>query len=96
MYKFFDIDDKWKKGFITHKDREHLHFIVIGKIARVISNKENFIDKWAKRVGVTEITDEKAEADIKQLTLNGLINTKAQLENELVDVKSKIKITEVS
>ena len=96
MYKYFDIDDKWGKGFITHEDREHLHFIVIGKIAKVISDKEGEMDVWAKRNDVKEITEEKAEADIKQFQLNGFLNRKADINKELIDIQSKIDALEVS
>ena len=96
MYKYFDIDGKWRKGFITHKDRKDLHFIVIGKIAKVISDKENKIDKWAERIGVAEMAEDKAEADIKQHQLDGLTYEKTRLEASSVGVQSKIDILEVS
>lgn len=95
MYKYFDINDKWGKGFITHKDREHLHFVIIGKVARVISDKEEKIEKWKERVGVIEITGTEAEVDIKQYRLDGLINRKAQTEEELIDIQSKIDALKV-
>ncbi len=95
MLKYYNISDKWGKGFITHDDRQKLKldFTVTGQICKV-TGEEKEIEKWAERTEVKKITEGTALADIKQLTLNGLINTKAQLENELVDVESKI--TEVS
>ena len=91
MYKYFDIDSKWDNGFITYDDRQKLKldFTVTGQICKV-TGEENDIDNWAKRTEVENITEETALADIKQLILNGLISTKAQLEKELVDVESKI------
>ena len=95
MYKYYDIGDKWSKGFITYDDRQKLKldFTVIGQICKV-TGEEKDIEKWAERTEVKKITEEVALADIKQQTFNGLINTKAQLEKELVDVENKI--TEVS
>lgn len=95
MYKYFFISNKWDKGFITHKDREDLDFVVTGKIAKVVGSKENKIDEWADRVEVTEITEVKALADIKQWQLDGFINRKAQIENELVEVQNKIDALKV-
>ena len=91
MYKYFDIDSKWDNGFITYDDRQRLKldFTVTGQICKV-TGEENNIEKWAKRTEVKKITEETALADIKQLTLNGLMNYKVQLEKELVDVESKI------
>jgi len=91
MYKYYNISDKWGKGFITYDDRQKLKldFVVTGQICKV-TGEEKAMEKWAERTEVKKITEEVALADIKQLTLNGLINRKAQLESELIDVESKI------
>ena len=91
MYKYFNISDKWGKGFITYDDRQKLKldFSVTGQICKVTGEEKN-IEKWAERTEVKKITEEVALADIKQQTYNGLINRKAQLGSELIDIKSKI------
>jgi len=91
MLKYYNISDKWCKGFITHNDRQKLKldFVVTGQIAKV-TGKEKDIEKWAARTEVEEITEEVALAAIKQHTLNGLMNRKAQFESELIDIESKI------
>ena len=44
---------------------------------------------------MAEIGEEKALTDIKQMTLNGLINRKVELEKELIGTQNKIDILEV-
>lgn len=91
MYKYYNISDKWGKGFITHDNRQKLKldFVVTGQVCKV-TGEEKDIEKWAERTEVKKITEEVALADIKRMTFNGLINRKAQLESELIDVESKI------
>jgi len=91
MLKYYNISDKWKHGFITHDDRRKLKldFVVTGQICKV-TGEEKDIEKWAERTEVHKITEEVALAEIKQLTFNGLMNKKAQLESELIDIESKI------
>jgi len=91
MYKYYNISDKWGKGFITYNDRQKLKldFTVTGQICKA-TGEEKGIGKWAERTEVKKITEEVALAGIKKYILNGLINRKAQLKNELIDVESKI------